>query len=90
MLEMNEYLDKQFKEKYIDFQLHFMQELKQYSIILKDPQVKLVPQGQDKLLHTKLRGLNDFIMQKVNPVSSQAHTKETIAKYKGGIVFPFV
>lgn len=41
------------------------------------------------MLHSKLRSLNDFILNHVNPVANQVHTNETRAKYKGGIVFPF-
>jgi hypothetical protein len=41
--EMNEYLDKQFKEKYICFQREYLNELKQLSISLKDPNVKQQP-----------------------------------------------
>jgi hypothetical protein len=37
---MNEYLDKQFKEKYIGFQRDYLHELKHLSLNLKDPVVK--------------------------------------------------
>lgn len=40
VLEMSEYLDKQFKEKYIGFQRDYLNELKQLSLGLKDPIVK--------------------------------------------------
>lgn len=38
---MNEYLDKQFKVKYLELQRHYMDELRLYSISLKDPLLKL-------------------------------------------------
>lgn len=41
------------------------------------------------MLHNKLRSLNLYIENQVRPVAQNAHTAETIAKYKGGIVFPF-
>lgn len=59
------------------------------SIQLKDPLVKQQPQGQDKMLHTKLRNLNIWIDQQVRPIQNLAHTSETKAKYSGGIIFPF-
>ena len=88
-LEMEEYLDKQFKEKYLEIQRTFLKELRQFSINLKEPSLKQQPQGQDKMLHGQLRSINDFIIKQVNPISEKAQTKETQAKYKGGIVLPF-
>jgi hypothetical protein len=86
---MSEYLDKQFKEKYIGFQREYLNELKLLSLHLKDPNIKQQPQGQDKLLHSKLSGLNNWIDMVVRPFQEQAQTEESVAKFKGGIVFPF-
>ena len=61
ILELFEYIDKRFKADYISLQLHYMNELRQLSLDLKDPQVKLQPVGQDKLLHKKLSELNQWI-----------------------------
>jgi protein associated with RNAse G/E len=66
VLEMCEYLDKQYKEKYIGFQREYLSELKQL-----------------------LSQLNQWIDKQVRPLHTQAQTRETVAKYKGGIVFPF-
>ena len=59
------------------------------SINLKDPNVKQQPQGQDKLLHSKLSGLNQWIEKEVRKFKDEAQTEESKAKFKGGIVFPF-
>jgi len=40
-------------------------------------------------LHSKLSQLNQWIDKQVRPLHTQAQTRETVAKYKGGIVFPF-
>ena len=89
MLEMEEYVDKKYKADYMSLQLWYMTELKQLSIELKDPTVKMAPQGQDKLLHKRLVELNKWIDTQVRPKADETTNPETQAKYKGGIVFPF-
>lgn len=74
---MNEYLDKQFKEKYIGFQRDYLHELKQLSLNLKDPNVKSQLHGQEKLLHSKLTGLNTWIDLDVRRFEKQAFTLES-------------
>ena len=67
MLEMEEYVDKKYKADYMSLQLWYMTELKQLSIELKEPTVKMAPQGQDKLLHKRLVELNKWIDTQVRP-----------------------
>lgn len=43
MLEMEAYVDKKYKADYMWLQLQYMTELKQLSIELKDPTVKMAP-----------------------------------------------
>lgn len=89
ILELHEYIDKKFKADYISLQLDYLQQLKQLSLELKDPQIKLQPHGQDRHLHKRLTELNTWIDEHVRKQSANAQCLETKAKYLGGIVFPF-
>ena len=85
-LNLAVYKDKLYKADYIGLQIHYMNELKNLSLNLKDPRVT---KEKNNFLYRELKRLNAWIETCVRSEATKIHTVETKAKYCGGIVFPF-
>ena len=85
-LNLAVYKDKLYKADYISLQIHYMNELKNLSLNLKDPRIT---KEKNHFLYRELKRLNAWIETSVRSEASKIHTVETKAKYCGGIVFPF-
>ena len=85
-MNLSVFKDKLYKADYISLQIHYMNELKNLSLCLKDPRLA---KEKNNFLFRELKRLNTWIESVVRPEATKIHTLETKAKYSGGIVFPF-